>query len=328
MHEGVNTMMSDIFFLSSEQILTFMAFFAIGLLLSRQKLVPEDTGAALSKLVMYVFMPCMSFISFAQQCTPQKISGYLLALIAGVALLLLSVPVSALMRRCFPGNESEKLTASYSMISPNFGYIGFPFVLAMYGQEILSKYMMFGLPFTFYIYTVVMPKWMPAGTDRGWKELLKHTFNPATISVLLGIVWGLAGIPIPSFLNTICDSASGCVSVCAMILTGIVIGHISLKRALLEKRAYLVSAIRLLLLPAFFTIGVFFLCRWTGLDSTLLLIIGAFTAMPLGMNPVLFSEAYGRDGVFGAECAFISSLLSLLTLPLMFELQALLSALL
>ena len=49
--------------------------------------------------------------------------------------------------------------------------------------------------------------------------------------------------------------------------------------------------------------------------------------MPLGMNPVLFSEAYGRDGVFGAECAFISSLLGLLTLPLMFGLQALLFAL-
>lgn len=327
MYGGMKAMMSDIFFLSGEQILTFMAFFAVGLLLSRQRLVPEDTGAALSKLVMWVFMPCMSFISFAQQCAPQKLSGYLLALVAGVALLLMSLPVGALMRRRFPGNEGEKLTASYSMISPNYGYIGFPFVLAMYGQEILSRYMMFGLPFTFYIYAAVMPKWMPAGADRGWKELLKHIFNPATISVLLGIAWGLAGIPIPSFLNTICDSASGCVSVCAMILTGVVIGHISLKRALLEKRAYLVSAIRLLLLPALFTLGTFILCRWTRLDGTLLLIVGAFTAMPLGMNPVLFSEAYGRDGVFGAECAFISSLLGLLTLPLMFGLQALLFAL-
>lgn len=321
-------MLNEIFFLSSEQILTFMAFFGIGLAMSKYSVVPENAGAVLSRLVLYVFLPCMSFISFAQQCTPEKLSGYLTALIAGTVLLLLSLPAGALMQRCFPGNESEKLTASYSMISPNFGYIGFPFVLALYGQEMLSKYMMFGLPFTFYIYTAVMPKWMPAGANHGWKETLKHIFNPSTIAVLLGIAWGLAGIPMPSFVENICQSASGCVSVCAMILTGIVIGHISLKRALFEKRAYFISAIRLLLLPAIFTAGTFFLCRWVGLDSTLLLIVGAFTAMPLGMNPVIFSETYGRDGVFGAECAFISSLLSLATLPLMFQLQSLLAALL
>ena len=50
-------MLNEIFFLSSEQILTFMAFFGIGLAMSKYSVVPENAGAVLSRLVLYVFLP-------------------------------------------------------------------------------------------------------------------------------------------------------------------------------------------------------------------------------------------------------------------------------
>lgn len=314
--------------MTMEQLITFMAFFGVGLLLGRLRVLPESTGTSLARLVLYVFLPGMSFISFAQQCTLPKLSGYLLMLVAGFVLLLLTLPLGELMQRRFPGNETEKLTANYSMIFPNFGYVGYPLVLAFYGAEILSKFMMFGLPFTLFVYVLVMPKWMPSGAKRGARELVKQIFSPTTIAILLGVAWGLIGIPVPPLIENICLTASSCVSACAMILTGLAIGRISLKGAFCEKRAYLIAAIRLIALPILFSLLAFLVCRITGLDSTLLLIVGAFTAMPLGMNPVIFCETCGRDGLFGAECAFISLIMGLFTLPLMFELQSLLAALL
>ncbi|MEG1524405.1 MAG: AEC family transporter [Clostridia bacterium] len=321
-------MILDVFILTVEQFAALLIFFGMGLLLGRCKILPENTGTSLAQLLLYIFMPAMSFLGFAQQFTLTKLSSYLLILTGSMVLMLISLVIGALTLRYFPGNETEKLTASYSMIFSNFGYLGYPLVLASYGQEMLSKFMMFGLPFTILAYVYILPQWMPRGNKQGIRELLKRVFNPMMIAILLGLIWGALGIPMPSLLKNVCQMASNCVSPCAMIITGLAISRVSLKQAFYEKHVLAISTTRLLLLPALFTLATFWISRLTGLNSTLLLIVGAFTAMPLGMNPVIFSETYGRDGTLGAECTCVSLLVGLLTLPLMFELQNWLATLL
>ncbi len=321
-------MLLDAFFLTVEQFVTFLIFFGIGLLMGRRKILPEDTGTSLAQLLLYIFLPAMSFFSFAQQFTLPKINSYFMVLMFGIALMLIALGLGALARKYCPGNETEKLTASYSMTFPNFGYLGYPLVLAFYGQEILSKFMMLGLPFTIAAYAFVLPQWMPKVDRQGILELLKRVLSPTMIGILLGLLWGGLALPIPSLLENVCQAASNCVSPCAMILTGIAISRISLKRAFSEKRAVVIGIIRLLVLPALFTLVTFWVCRLFSLDPTLLLIVGAFMAMPLGMNPIIFAETYGRNGAFGAQCTFLSLLMGLITLPLMFELQSILANLL
>lgn len=321
-------MLNEVFFLTFEQIALFLVFFGVGLLLGRRKLLPDSTGTALSRLVMYIFLPAMNFLSFAQQFTVEKVGSYAVMLLAGTILLLLVVPLGVFAEKRFLGDADEKLAVYYSMIFTNFGYIGFPLVSALYGQAFLSQFMMFGLPFTVFAYAFALRKWMPAGQSQKKSDLLRQILNPSMIGILLGAAWGLLKLPLPELLINICQSASGCMSVCAMLLTGLAIGRISLAKAIREKRVYLVTAGRLLLLPALLSVLVFLICRLTGLDSSLLIMIGAFSALPLGMNPVIFSEMYGHNGLFAAECAFISLVCSLITLPLMFTAQNFLASLL
>lgn len=311
--------MAEVFQLAFGEMIGFLFFFAIGVLLGRLKLLPEQAGAAFSRLITYVFLPAMVFNSFAAQCTVEKLLGYAQLLAAGVFLLLLCIPVSLWMRRRFRGEPIERITASYSMVVPNFGYLGYPLVLALFGQETLAKFMMFGLPFHIYIYAYAMRQWMPSTGKTGGIPWLR-VFNAPTVALLLGVLLGISGLPYPAFLSKVTQSAASCMSPCAMIATGLAIGRIPLRQLFGDKRVYGIAGLRLLVLPLVYGTIAFFLCRWLKLEPDILRIAGVFLVLPLGINPVVFAQAYDQDGSFAAECSLMSMLISLVTLPALLSL--------
>lgn len=309
-----------------QQMAGFLLFVAIGIVLGKLKALPDDAGMTLSKLVTYIFLPAMTFLSFAQQFTVDKLESYVMLLIAGTIVMAVGIALSFGMERCMPGLRLERVTAAYSMVVPNYGYLGYPLVLALFGQEVLSRFMIMVLPFNFYIYAYAITKWMPEDAQRG--NWLKRICNPPMIGMLAGIAVGLSGITCPVVITQISEMASNCMGPCAMLVTGLVLGKISLKAAFCEKRAYWICLIRLLVLPTLF-IGIIFgasrLLHW---DREFLQMIGVYAALPLGLNPVVFAETYHQDSRFGAECALLSMLFGLITIPMILSILTNLSSLL
>lgn len=298
-----------------QQMVGFLVFFFVGILLGKRSVVPKDASAVLAKIVTFVFLPAMEFSTFAQQLTTQTIGKYALLLLAGAAFCLLSIPVSLLMQRLLKGDAVEKRTAAYSMVVPNFGYLGYPLVLALFGQETLAQFMAFTLPFNFYIYGFAMPQWMPKTGNNGLGARLKRMLSAPMIALLLGVAFGLSGLKLPTAATDVLSSASACVGPCAMLLAGLSVAKRPLRRTLSNGRAYGISAIRLLVLPALVTALLLGLRQLLPLDRALFLIPCIYAALPLGLNPVVFAETYGGDGSFGADCGLISMVLALATLP-------------
>lgn len=305
--------MTDVFFLTLEQLAQFLLIMAGGIALSKLRILPERTGMVFARLITYIFLPAVCLSSFTSQFTRGNIGEYALLLAGGTVLMMLSLPLAFFMRRKMPGNAVEKLTSAYSMVVPNYAYFGYPLVLALFGQEMLSKLMMFGLPFNFFIYGWAMPQWMPQKPGR-W-ERFRRSFSPPMIAMFLGMAWGLSGLSFPWLLEEACAGFSKCMAPCAMLVSGLAIGEISLKKALLEKRVYFISGIRLVVLPAVLISAAYLFSHMLNLDADLMLVLGVYVSVPLGMNPVVFSESYGKDGSFGASCALVSMLLSTMTLP-------------
>jgi len=100
----------------------------------------------------------------------------------------------------------------------------------------------------------------------------------------------------------------------AMILTGVTVAKIDLKKVLTDYKIYIVSSIRLLILPIVF-MGIFMLFDCS---KTFLICAVASLAMPLGLNTVVIPSAYGKDTSTAAGMALISHTLSCITIPLIF----------
>lgn len=101
----------------------------------------------------------------------------------------------------------------------------------------------------------------------------------------------------------------------AMLLTGFVIGEYSLKTLASDKKVYLASVIRLIILPSAF-MAVLLLLKT---DKDIIRVSLCATAMPLGLNTVVFPAAYGGDTTPGAGMALVSHLISVITIPVMFS---------
>ena len=120
------------------------------------------------------------------------------------------------------------------------------------------------------------------------------------------------------------DSLKVCMGPLAMVLTGFVIGGYQFKKLLTDPKVYVVSLLRLTLLPAL-VVAFLYLCG----ASTYVMTLAFFAfGTPLGLNTVVFPAAFGGETKTGASMAMISMVLGVFTLPVMFALlQAVLSIL-
>jgi hypothetical protein len=113
---------------------------------------------------------------------------------------------------------------------------------------------------------------------------------------------------------TFISTGSACMAPLAMILTGFVIGGYPLGKLLSQKKVYLVSLYRLVLMPLLFG-G---LCLLLSVPADIRQVLVCAYAMPLGLNTIVIPAAYDGDTRLGASMALISNVLALATIPLIF----------
>jgi predicted permease len=116
----------------------------------------------------------------------------------------------------------------------------------------------------------------------------------------------------------------------AMLLAGFTIGSYNVKNMLSNKKVYVATFLRLIVIPSVIIAVLFGLKELVNLafnlniDNTALFLLFFGIGAPLGLNTVVFPEAYGGDPSTGASMAMISHTLCVITIPLMFALMTVL----
>ncbi len=304
----------QVFNITLNQMLVLFGFMAIGFIFNKTKLLPENTSKVLSKLETYLLLPCLTFQIFYRNCTLENLLNTSKYLIYGTVILLISFVISLLISRFFSKDDYTKNVYVYSFTIPNLGFMGNALVLGVFGEDALFQYMMFYIPYQVYIFTYGVYSLIPR--EAGAKFSLKSLANPTLIALLIGAIFGVANIPLPEFLTTGIASASNCMSPLAMIIAGFVVGGYSLKKLASDYKIYIASAIRLIIMPLIFVLSLKALNTDYGIVRAAL----CASALPFGLNTIVFPEAYGGDTTAGASMALISHLISVITLPLIFGL--------
>ena len=115
----------------------------------------------------------------------------------------------------------------------------------------------------------------------------------------------------------------------AMLLAGFTIAGYKTREIVTDKKVYLASLLRLTVLPTIIIAALFGIKEFANIafgmdiDNTVLHLAFFAFAMPLGMNTIVFPEAYGGNPKTGASMVLVSSVLGVLTIPLMYSLMSL-----
>ena len=286
------------------QVLILFAFSAVGFALAKSGLVKAEQAGILSKLLVYVFLPCNVFKTFATGFNLEYIkSNFKLPLMALIAIS--SVGIMAFFgSKLFSREKYEQGVFEYSLAIPNSGYMGYPLAEALIGAAGLMDMMLFAIPVQFYIYTYGYARL----TTR--KLSPRKLLNSVTVAMILGVAFGLSPLTLPAVPLTFLTNASACMGPVSMLLAGIAISEFGIKPMFSEKRAYLLSAVRLLIAPLLIG-GAAYLV----FGKEVAAISALYFAMPCGLNTIVFAKAVGEPCKSGASLVFISTILACITIP-------------
>lgn len=150
-------------------------------------------------------------------------------------------------------------------------------------------------------------------SDKGGFSL-KSLLNPIFVSLFIGAILGLLQIPRVRLVSTILTDCAACMAPVAMILTGFVIAGYEIKSLLKVKQTYIVAVLRLIVFPTIFVTAL----RLLNTDNEIVFAALCANAMPLGLNTVIISSAYGESPQTGASLALVLQAMAAITIPIMF----------
>ena len=320
--------MLETFLATLTPMITLFICIAVGFIVKKADLLPENTGTVMAKLETWVFCPALSFSTMARYCTIKEIGTHstnILLSAFGVALAVgMAIPLACLFikKKC-----PERGVYMYALAFANSGYIGDPVVLALFGERVLSFYKLFCLPISIMIYTWGISVMLPSASSK--KDMLKKIFNAPTVAMFIGIAVGLStlGTYIPTPVNNALDTLKACMGPVAMLLAGFTIASYDILGMLKKGKVYLATLLRLFVLPSIIIATLFGIKELMNLifdleiNNNPLFLCFFATAAPLGLNTVVFPKAYGGDPETGASMAMISHTLCVLSIPLMYALM-------
>ncbi|MBP3304508.1 MAG: AEC family transporter [Oscillospiraceae bacterium] len=294
-----------------DQMIILMFTIILGYIGGKTKVMSIEDNKPLSKLVNCITNPCG--VLHSALCVNHalangevlKLVGITFAMYAGLIL------VAQLIPRLLRVQADQRGQYKFMMIFSNVGYMGMPVVRAVFGEEATFCVSIFIMVFYLFIYTYGIHLICGSHETSGiaWKKMIA----PMTVCSALGLIGYLAGIRISGVLEDALDTVSKVTTPCAMLIIGCALSALPLKAVFSNWRVYAVALLKLLVIPA----AVYLCLRPLMGDSMILGVMVVIMAMPIASNFTMLSAQYGGEQKLAASSVFITTLLSVLTIPVL-----------
>ena len=280
---------------------------AAGVVLRKKGILPEGAKAILTDLVIYLILPCNIINSFFIEFNLETLKGF--AVILTIASL---IQIGCLMfAKVFYNREPEsrKKVLQYGTVCSNAGFMGNPIAEGVYGAEGLMYASIFLIPQRIVMWSAGV-SYFTESPDRKTvvKKVLTH---PCIIAVYIGLVLMITRLPLPAFLQNTIRSVGSCTTTVSMVLIGAILAEVE-PGSILDWGIVKYAAIRLFLLPLL----VYVSCRAFHVKPLLAGVSVLLTGMPAGSTTAILASKYDGDYIFATKCVVVTTLLSLVTIPL------------
>lgn len=293
-----------------EQMLVMFLLMLAGFLGRKFGVIGRGAGKALSAVVVNIGNPAL--ILLGSIGGGQKIQGaellFTLALAFGLyaLLILISYGLLPLLRV-----RTESRGAYRAMtVFQNLGFMGFPLISAMFGQSALIYGTLFLIPYNLIIYTYGIRTISREGKKEGLR--LRRLLNVGVLASLLSLLIYSLRLPVPDFAAMTIGHLGSLTAPLSMMVIGVSLAEIPLRSLFGDLRLLLFSALRLVLIP----VAVLLPLKQLGLNPQLFGVCLIMLTTPVGSMTAMLAQEYGGDTKLTTRGVALTSLLSVLTIPL------------
>lgn len=291
-------------------VIALFLIMLIGVYGSKRKIITPTINKGLTNILLEISLPCLVVSSFIFDMNDDLKSNIIKCFIYSPISLIITMIVSYIA--LYPIKSDKKIIMQFANVFSNCGFVGFPIIYSIFGNEGIIYASIFNMFFTIAVWTYGV---MLFNGNIDKKDLKKVLLNPSIIAVIIGLIIMIFKINIPDVLYSTLELVGGLTSSLSMIIIGVILGNANILKYLKDYTIYYSSLLKLILLPCILIL-VSRIINDTSMVSKTLIII---TAMPAAAMTSILAENFDKEKEYSAVIVFITTLIFLVTFPMLLK---------
>ena len=301
----------EISILLMEQIAELFLMILMGYIIVKTGLLKGEDSKVISIIVLYLVIPCVIINAFQVDYTSEKVKELLLVFAASVLLQVILLAAVWGAGKVLKLNEVEATSIYYS----NSGNLIVPLVTFILGKE----WVLYGCVFMSVQLVFLWTHGKNTISREGKWDWKKIVFNVNMISVFAGVVLFFTKIRLPEIVDQALRSVGSMIGPASMIVTGMLIAEMNIRNIFENVKVYFISFLRLVVIPVI-SLAILKISGLVNIHpdgKKLLLIVFLAVITPSASTITQMCQVYGNDSKYASAINVMTTLLSIITMPLM-----------
>lgn len=293
-------------------VLVMLAYAIPGYLLVKLNKVPKSAISAFATFLVYVCTPLQILYAMQQaEYSPYMLRYLLIAFGMSLATMGLMLLIVYLLLRKRQAEVPYRICVTASALG-NVGFIGLPLLQALMPEypQMQTFASMFFLSLNIYMWS--LGSWITT-RDRRYISPKKILVNPACIAVAVGLALFLGRVRLTGQVGGMVELVGRMSTPMCMVILGMRLATVPLKAMFTSRLQYLAAALKLVAFP----LMVLAICSLMPLERDFIRGVYVLSCVPSGNMVLSFAEMLGEGQDSAANMVLLSTLLSMLTIPLM-----------
>ena len=290
---------------SFEMQLIMLCLILVGLITAKTGMVDNRARSSLSDLILNIFLPCnilSSFFGARRSALPSL--GIILVISAATLVLCFFMAKYVFYRKVSP---EQKKVLLYASIVSNASFIGNPVIESIFGNEALIYSAVYLIPIRVALWTVGVAIFSGA---KG--SLKKVFFHPCLVATYIGLLIMITDFSPSPVISRLTFGFGNCTTPISMMVVGNVLGSVE-PRKIFSRLTFCYSFIRLLLIPLSLMSALMIFQPGSVVRGVAVILSGA----PAPVTTTILADKYEADRELASKLVFVSTLLSIATIPLL-----------
>lgn len=290
------------------QVLILMILVALGAMLSKTGILTESGVRSITDMVLMTVTPCVIIKSFVREFDAKALKGLLISFLIAT---LVHIGFIVLSRIILHSKDiSRERVLRLGVIFTNCGYMSLPLQEAILGETGVFYGSSFIAIFNLFVWSYGI---ITISGDKKYLTPKKLVFNPGMIGLAVGLVIFLFSIPVPKIIYQPISFVASLNTPLPMIIIGYHLSKTDILKSIKDLQCLLASLVRMLLLPSV-AIALMYLCRVRG---DMLVSAAISCSAPTAAITTMFASKFGGDTELSVNMVSLTTIMSLLTMPLM-----------
>lgn len=289
------------------QVLIMFILIFVGFVLAKGNIINEKGTKQMTEILLKVVTPAVLINAYQKEFSPKLAGGLLISAVFAIILHIIFILVSTFI---FKKEESLRYRVSiFSSVYSNCGFMAIPLLSATLGADGVFYGSSYLAVFTIFYWTHGICLYGGSIKEISIKNILT---NPGIIGTFIAVILFVLRIKLPYVVGESVKYLAGLNTPVAMIILGAYITRVNFKEAFRNKGLYIVTLLRLLILPAVAVL----LAKIMPIDDVAKKAILISASCPTATVTALLATRYDLDSVYASELVSITTVVSILTIPL------------